>query len=59
MHMLTCASCLQPNWYCNDGLCARDLVEFAFIKVSRDGQICAPMHQPGKHGGGLVLPQGC
>ena len=50
---------VEPNYYCENGCCARDLIEFAFIKVSDEGQICAPIHQPGKHGGGLVLLPGC
>ena len=33
---------VEPNYYCSEGACARDLLEFAFIKVSNHGQICAP-----------------
>ncbi len=49
---------VEPNYYCWDGACARDLLEFAFIKVSDHGQICAPLHQVSKHQA-VVLPPGC
>ena len=50
---------VEPNSYCENGCSARDLQEFAFIKVSDQGQICAPMHQANKHEGTIVLPPGC
>jgi hypothetical protein len=49
---------VEPNYYCENGCCARDLLEFAFIKVSDKGQVCAPMHRAGQHEG-IVLPPGC
>ena len=49
---------VEPNYYCWDGACARDLLEFAFIKVSDRGHICAPLHQASKHES-VVLPPGC
>ena len=33
---------VEPNYYCDKGACAKNLLEFAFIKVSDHGQICAP-----------------
>ncbi len=33
---------VEPNYYCLEGACARNLVEFAFIRVSNDGHICSP-----------------
>ena len=32
----------EPNYYCQNGCCAKDLVEFSFIKVSSDGRLCTP-----------------
>ena len=32
---------VEPNYYCDNGCCAKDLLEFAFIKVSPTGQICS------------------
>ena len=29
----------EPNYYCKEGCCARDYVEYAFIKVSKHGRI--------------------
>ncbi|CAL8471740.1 g11282 [Coccomyxa elongata] len=43
---------VEPNYYCWDGGCARDLLESAFIRVSEDGHLCTPRL---KH----RLPAGC
>ncbi len=45
---------VEPNYYCDEGCCARDMLEFAFIKVSDDGEICTPSaNSP------MQLPSGC
>jgi hypothetical protein len=31
---------VEPNYYCGDGCCARDLLEYAFIKVAPSGHLC-------------------
>ncbi|BDA51472.1 probable methyltransferase-like protein 24 [Coccomyxa sp. Obi] len=51
---------VEPNYYCDNGCCAGDFLEFAFIKVSPNGQICTPgrsddMSKAGK----VALPYGC
>ncbi|CAL8465623.1 g5159 [Coccomyxa elongata] len=51
---------VEPNYYCNQGCCAGDFVEFAFIKVSPGGQICTPVQSTGtSKAGQTVLPHGC
>ena len=44
---------VEPNYYCQEGCCARDLLEFAFVKVSVRGEICTP------HAHSSLLPPGC
>ena len=48
---------LEPNYYCDNGCCARDHVEFALIKVSPNGQICSPHSY--EAAGKEFLPHGC
>ena len=50
---------VEPNYYCEEGCCAKDLLEFAFIKVSDHGQICAPKGGRGGDRGAAVLPEAC
>ena len=40
----------EPNYYCGDGCCASNLVEYAFIKVSRHGHVVTGVSS---HGSGL------
>ena len=48
---------VEPNYYCGDGCCARDLLEFAFIKVSSSGALCVPNKHHLSAGG--QMPPGC
>ena len=48
---------VEPNYYCEDGCCAKNLLEFAFIKVSDRGKICTP--DPHARSAQLKLPAGC
>ena len=48
---------VEPNYYCNEGCCARDLVEFAFIKISDRGEICTPHTK--NTDAALKMPAGC
>ncbi len=52
---------VDPNYYCDDGACAKNLLEFAFIRVSDNGHVCAPHSHPGsaEEGAGMILPHGC
>ena len=50
---------VEPNYYCRDGLCARDLLEFALIKVAPNGNLCVPSQDHDQSiAGGHMLP-GC
>ena len=48
---------VEPNYYCDNGCCAKDLLEFAFIKVSPMGQICSPRSRAAALR--EALPHGC
>ena len=50
---------VEPNYYCQEGCCAKDLLEFAFIKVSDHGQICAPKKGHGNEMDAVVLAEAC
>ncbi len=53
---------VEPNYYCEDGACAKNLLEFAFIRVSENGHVCSPhSHHSAAAAGnaGTVLPDGC
>ena len=50
---------VEPNYYCDEGCCARDLLEFAFIKVSDHGQICAPKRSLGSEMDAFLLAEAC
>lgn len=52
---------VEPNYYCEEGACAKNLLEFAFIKVSDDGHVCSPhshSHNMGMNAA-VLLPNGC
>ena len=44
---------VEPNYYCDGGCCAKNLVEYAFVKVSNTGEVCTPLPDS------LHLPTGC
>ena len=48
---------VEPNYYCDNGCCAKDLLEFAFIKVSPIGQVCSPRSRAATLR--EALPHGC
>ena len=48
---------VEPNYYCMDGCCAKDLIEFAFIKVAPNGNICSV--QKDEVSGSGTVPHGC
>jgi hypothetical protein len=50
----------EPNYYCGDGCCAKNLIEYAFIKVTPDGHVCVPRgHSTVGNRFSLQLPHGC
>ena len=52
---------VEANYYCEDGACAKNLLEFAFIRVSDDGHVCSRhLHATSSEGNaGMMLPDGC
>lgn len=48
----------EPNYYCQHGCCAKDLVEFSFIKVSSDGRLCT-LQESSASGRKPLWPHGC
>ncbi|BDA47034.1 probable methyltransferase-like protein 24 at N-terminal half [Coccomyxa sp. Obi] len=52
---------VEPNYYCEDGACAKNLLEFAFIRVSDDGHVCSPHshHADAAGNAAVMMPEGC
>ncbi|EIE18098.1 hypothetical protein COCSUDRAFT_45640 [Coccomyxa subellipsoidea C-169] len=52
---------VEPNYYCEDGACAKNLLEFSFNRVSDNGHVCAPHSHTSsaEEGAGMTLPHGC
>lgn len=50
---------VEPNYYCVDGNCGYParVFEYAFIKVTSSGHICAPLTDASS--GKIILPHGC